>query len=72
MPVREVTWMTRTRPISRSSGSASVPARSSKKVPRRVDVRPAVRAHVQRRHIRAVAAGQTLDRASRLNGVLSG
>ena len=58
MPVRDVTSITRARPISISSGSASAPAPLVEKMPRGVDVRPGVRAHVERRHVRAVAAAR--------------
>ena len=54
--------MTRARPQSISSGSGSAPGAVVEKVTGRVDVRAGVRAQVQRRHVRAVAAGQALDR----------
>jgi len=58
---REDTSMTLARPTSSSSGSDSVPAPSSKKMPRSIHVRPGVGAHVERRDVGAVAARQPLD-----------
>ena len=64
--------MTRARPHSISSGSASVPGAVVEEMTRRVDVSAGVGAHVQRRDVRAVAVRAIRLIASRLNGVLPG
>ena len=61
IPRGDPTSTTRVRPTSISSGNASTPGAVVEEVTGGVDVGPRVRAHVQRRHVRTVAAGDPLD-----------